>query len=164
MAMAMQPQSYDKKAWLYAKHRWDYPKPAIDQVLATTGIGEDSVVADIGSGTGSLARHFLPVAKRVYGVEPVFEMRKIADDQLAPNPNFKGVRGSAEETTLPDASVDLIDPAGRTTDTARADSEGRFALTGTARAAGATAFTRIVGPSSTASSSVRWMSIALEAP
>ncbi len=108
MAMAMQPQSYDKKAWLYAKHRWDYPKPAIDQVLATTGIGEDSVVADIGSGTGSLARHFLPVAKRVYGVEPVFEMRKIADDQLAPNPNFKGVRGSAEETTLPDASVDLI--------------------------------------------------------
>lgn len=42
---------------------------------------------------------------------------------------------------LPDASVDLIDPAGRTTDTAQPDSEGRFTLTGTARAAGATAFT-----------------------
>ncbi|MBH2000063.1 MAG: carboxypeptidase regulatory-like domain-containing protein [Sphingomonadaceae bacterium] len=42
---------------------------------------------------------------------------------------------------LPRASVDLIDPAGRVTDTTRPDSEGRFTLTGTARAAGTTAFT-----------------------
>ena len=106
--MHMQPNSYDKKATLYAKHRWDYPKPAIDQIMESAKIDGESVVADIGSGPGMLARHFLPVARLVYAVEPGFDMRKVADDQLAAFHNFKNVRGSAEATSLPDASVDLI--------------------------------------------------------
>ena len=64
------PSAYDRKARLYARWRWDYPQAAIEQIVRTAGVSSESVMADIGSGTGMLARHFLPLAKLVYGVEP----------------------------------------------------------------------------------------------
>ena len=44
-------------------------------------------------------------------------------------------------SALPSATVELLDPAGQVTDSVQADADGRFALTGTARAAGAVLFT-----------------------
>ena len=44
-------------------------------------------------------------------------------------------------SALPRATVELLDPAGQVTDSVQADADGRFALTGTARAAGAVLFT-----------------------
>lgn len=106
--MHPQPNAYDRKARLYAKHRWDYPQPAIDQIIETAGLTDNSIVADIGSGPGMLARHFLPLVKTVYAIEPGFDMRKVADDLLGAHSNFRSIRGTAEATTLPDHSVDLI--------------------------------------------------------
>jgi hypothetical protein len=44
-------------------------------------------------------------------------------------------------SSLPRATVELLDPAGQMTDSVQADADGRFMLTGTARAAGAVLFT-----------------------
>lgn len=44
-------------------------------------------------------------------------------------------------SALPRATVELLDPAGQVTDSVQADADGRFTLTGTARAAGAVLFT-----------------------
>jgi SAM-dependent methyltransferase len=67
-----------------------------------------NVIADIGSGTGLLSKLFLDHGNRVYGVEPNAEMRAGGDRFLRDHANFTSIRGSAETTTLRDASVDLV--------------------------------------------------------
>ena len=67
-----------------------------------------AVVADVGSGTGLLARVFLGRGHRVYGVEPNAAMRAAAGEDLRGFPAFVSVAGTAEQTTLPDAGVDLV--------------------------------------------------------
>ncbi len=47
---------------------------------------------------------------------------------------------SGQLAALPNAVVELIDPAGRVTDRQKSDAQGRFALTGTTRAAGLVTF------------------------
>jgi SAM-dependent methyltransferase len=65
-------------------------------------------VADIGSGTGFLARVFLEAGFFVTGVEPNREMRAAGDELLRAYPNFKSVEGTAEATTLESRSYDLV--------------------------------------------------------
>ena len=59
-------------------------------------------MADIGSGTGFLARLFLEVGNEVYGVEPNAPMREAGERLLEEFPKFDSVVGSAEETSLAD--------------------------------------------------------------
>jgi len=79
----------------------------VDFLLAEADLA-GAQVADVGSGPGNLARLLLPHAARVYGVEPNQEMREAGEALLAAHPNFTSLPASAESTTLPDASVDLI--------------------------------------------------------
>lgn len=65
-------------------------------------------MADIGSGTGILSKLFLENGNRVYGVEPNKEMREIAEGATAGNPLFVSVNATAEDTTIREASVDLV--------------------------------------------------------
>jgi hypothetical protein len=57
--------------------------------------------------------------------------------RVAPGAGFQ-VGGQISE--LAEATVDLIDPAGRVTDTQTTDAQGRFVVSGTARSAGAATF------------------------
>jgi SAM-dependent methyltransferase len=92
----------------YVATRPGYPPAVLDLLRPEAGLTPTSVVADIGSGTGLSAELFLKVGNRVYGIEPNREMRTAAERPLAGYPQFHSVAGSAEETTLPDASVDLV--------------------------------------------------------
>ena len=71
----------------------------------------DSVVADVASGTGIFTRMLLENGNRVYGIEPNEKMRKAGEEYLAPYLNFTSLAGTAESTTLLDASVHLITAA-----------------------------------------------------
>jgi SAM-dependent methyltransferase len=51
---------------------------------------------------------FLKNGNTVYCVEPNVEMRAAGEQLLARDPNFHSVAGTAEDTTLPNASVDLV--------------------------------------------------------
>jgi SAM-dependent methyltransferase len=95
----------------YIKYRPGYP-PALIRLLAEQhGLTPRSVIADVGSGTGILARMLLEHGSEVYGVEPNREMREAGERLLAGFPRFHSVDAGAEATTLPDASVDLVTAA-----------------------------------------------------
>jgi SAM-dependent methyltransferase len=92
----------------YIKYRPGYPTSLIQTLTSECGLASKSVIADIGSGTGILSELFLKNGHRVFGVEPNREMREAGERLLRKHPNFTSVDGSAEATTLPDRSVDLI--------------------------------------------------------
>ena len=75
----------------YAKYRPGYPPAVLRLLEAECGLRPESVVADVGSGTGILSELFLRNGHRVYGVEPNREMREAGERLLASYTNFKSV-------------------------------------------------------------------------
>jgi SAM-dependent methyltransferase len=92
----------------YVRYRPGYPREVLDLLREECDLKPDSVIADIGSGTGILTQLFLENGNLVLGVEPNVEMRQAGEDFLRAYPRFRSAAGSAEFTTLPDASVDLV--------------------------------------------------------
>jgi len=95
----------------YVKYRPGYPPEVVGLFKTELGLREDSVIADIGCGTGILTRLLLENGNRVFGVEPNAAMRSAAEQYLNEFPGFLPVDGTAENTTLADASVDLVTAA-----------------------------------------------------
>lgn len=92
----------------YIKYRPGYPSEVLDLFRTEMGLREASLIADIGSGTGISSKMFLENGSVVYGVEPNEGMRAAAGRSLGNFPNFKSIDGTAENTTLPDASVNFV--------------------------------------------------------
>jgi SAM-dependent methyltransferase len=92
----------------YIKYRPSYPSQAIEHLVKACGLTSQWTIADVGSGTGILARLFLDFGNIVYGIEPNREMRTAAERLLAAYPNFKSIAGQAEKTTLSDHCADCI--------------------------------------------------------
>ena len=92
----------------YIKYRPSYPLEIIDFLKEKKILTENTVIADIGSGTGILTKIFLDNGNCVYGVEPNKDMRKAAENILSDYDNFLSTNGSAEATGLDDNSIDLI--------------------------------------------------------
>jgi SAM-dependent methyltransferase len=92
----------------YVKYRPSYPTAVLTCLQKECGLAETAVIADIGSGTGILARLFLRNGNRVLGVEPNKEMRQAGEEILTEFPHFSSINGTAEATTLPDHSVDFV--------------------------------------------------------
>lgn len=99
---------FSNRAENYARHRPGYPQEAVNFLSERCSLTDDSVVADVGAGTGIVSALFLKNGNRVYAVEPNPEMREAAERALGDNPCFQSVDGAAEDTTLADESVDLI--------------------------------------------------------
>ena len=92
----------------YVKYRPHYPREVLDLFRAEMNLQTSSVIADIGSGTGISARLFLENGNTVFGVEPNAAMREAAEDFLKDFANFRSLDGTAENTNLPDKSVDFV--------------------------------------------------------
>ncbi len=92
----------------YIKYRPHYPSEIIDYLKSENILKDDSVIADIGSGTGISTELFLNNGNKVYGVEPNKEMREAAERLLSAYNSFVSITGTAEETTLSNNSIDLI--------------------------------------------------------
>lgn len=92
----------------YVKYRPDYPIEIIDVLAARCGLVPESVIADVGSGTGILTRFFLENGNPVVGVEPNREMREAGEQLLAEFGRFTSIDGTAEATKLPAQSMDFI--------------------------------------------------------
>jgi SAM-dependent methyltransferase len=92
----------------YLKYRPTYPTAIIPLLESECGLTAESVIADLGSGTGLLTELFLKHGNTVFGVEPNPEMRVAGEEFLATYPRFSSVNATAESTGLPDHSVDLI--------------------------------------------------------
>ena len=104
-------QKFSGKADVYQQARPSYAQAMLDFIAQKWQIGEESQVADIGSGTGILTHQLLGLGAKVFAVEPNADMRAKAEQLLGEHPNFVPVIGTAEQTSLPDHSFHLVTAA-----------------------------------------------------
>jgi SAM-dependent methyltransferase len=95
----------------YIRYRPGYPREALQVLERECELTDKSVIADIASGTGIWTRMLLEHGNPVFGVEPNREMREAGERLLTGFPRFTSVGGTAEQTTLPEASVDFVTAA-----------------------------------------------------
>jgi SAM-dependent methyltransferase len=111
MAVSDSKQRFSARVENYVRYRPGYPPEVLQLLKDECGLTADSVVAEMASGTGIFTRLLLENGNRVFGVEPNLEMRQAGEAFLADYANFISVPGSAEGTTLPAASVDMVTAA-----------------------------------------------------
>jgi SAM-dependent methyltransferase len=94
----------------YARYRPDYPKEAIDFIIAHCWLSPDSTVIDIGCGTGISSRMLAARGFRVIGIEPNTDMRATAEAEasLPGTPVHIYRDGRAENTGLPAGCADAV--------------------------------------------------------
>ncbi|MGD9561513.1 MAG: class I SAM-dependent methyltransferase [Pyrinomonadaceae bacterium] len=92
----------------YVRYRPGYPTEVLGLFRERMGLTTDSIVADVGSGTGLSARLFLENGNVVFCVEPNARMRDAASGFLKAFDGFQTIDGNSEATTLPDDSVNFV--------------------------------------------------------
>jgi SAM-dependent methyltransferase len=92
---------FSKRAEDYARYRPSYPTQAIAAILE--GFTKPRV-ADLGAGTGISSVLLADAGAHVFAVEPNAAMRS----SIPSRPEIVVVEGTAEATTLPDHSVDVV--------------------------------------------------------
>ncbi len=101
-------QRFSNRVENYVKFRPSYPPEVLQLFRDEMNLRPDSVIADIGSGTGISAKLFLENGNEVFGVEPNDAMRSAAENFLAGYSKFRSVNGTAENTTLNESSLDFV--------------------------------------------------------
>ena len=101
-------QNFNGLANDYTIGRPTYSNAFIESLYSQHGFTEQSVIADIGSGTGKFAKQLLDKGSFVYCIEPNDDMRKCATKELCKYRGFHTIDGTATETKLDEKSVDHI--------------------------------------------------------
>ncbi|GAC1572561.1 MAG: class I SAM-dependent methyltransferase [Candidatus Elarobacter sp.] len=97
-------ERFSDRADAYVAGRPTYPGAAIDALLEGLGDPADVYAADLGAGTGIASRLLAARGVRVIAVEPNAAMREAAQADA----RVEWVDGSAEQTGLEEAGVDLV--------------------------------------------------------
>ncbi|MGC9778152.1 MAG: class I SAM-dependent methyltransferase [Candidatus Heimdallarchaeota archaeon] len=92
----------------YVKYRPSYPKKLITVLKDKRIISDNSIIADIGSGTGIFTRILLDTGCKVFAVKPNDEMRNKAEASLLHFSYFISINGQAEQTTLDSNSINVL--------------------------------------------------------
>jgi len=92
----------------YVKYRPGYPPEMLEVFRGEMNLTPESLIADIGSGTGISAKVFLENGNTVIGVEPNKAMREAAEEYLRAFPKFQSIDGTAENTNLEPGSIDIV--------------------------------------------------------
>lgn len=126
----MHEQRFTGRVEEYATYRARYPEALSLWLKAECGLSPEWSVADVGAGTGMLAEVFLAHGCDVVAVEPNAEMRAECEQLAMRYSQLRVVDGTAEQTGLPTASVEMVS-VGRALhwfDAARAEMEFRRVL------------------------------------
>ena len=102
----MNTELFTGKAQFYADARPGYPDAVLNYIKNL--VPSNAVFADIGAGTGKFTALLAKGGYTIYAVEPNNDMREQLVSTLTPYQNVKVVNGTAEATTLPDKSIDVI--------------------------------------------------------
>lgn len=92
----------------YVKYRPTYPTEMLQLFRDEMNLQNNSVVADIGAGTGISAKIFLENGNEVFAVEPNETMRAAAQEFLKDFPKLTILDGTSENTTLENNSMDFV--------------------------------------------------------
>lgn len=104
----MNTNKFDSKGNIYSKARPSYPDVLFGYLLAERVIGKDTVAADIGSGTGIFTIALSQFVNSIFAVEPNDDMRCKAEEKYRGALNITSINATAENTSLPDCSVDVV--------------------------------------------------------
>jgi len=104
----MNEEKYSEKSEIYDASRPRYPKGLFDYLYSSAGLSEESIIADVGAGTGILAQGLLEQGSIVYCIEFNRDMRTKLETVLKDYNNLISINATAEATTLGDSSVDFI--------------------------------------------------------
>lgn len=104
-------QLFSSKVADYLASRPDYAPSLFDTLQSACALTANSVIADIGAGTGLLTHDLLRKGWQTTAIEPSKEMREAADSLLNAYPHYRSLDGCAESIPLADQSVDLITAA-----------------------------------------------------
>ena len=104
----MNTNKFDSKGNVYSKARPNYPDALFSYLLAERVINKDTVAADIGSGTGIFTIAMSQFVNSIFAVEPNDDMRRKAEEKYSSALNITSINATAENTSLPDCSVDLV--------------------------------------------------------
>lgn len=101
-------EKFSNKSEIYTKYRSSYPKELKGLLKESINICEDTIGADVGAGTGIFTKQLAGIMRKVYAIEPNNDMRTACKKYCSEVKNVDIINGSAESTTLPDKSVDII--------------------------------------------------------
>jgi SAM-dependent methyltransferase len=101
-------ERFSSRVEAYRRFRAPYPREIIALLEERCALTRESVVADVGAGTGMLAELFLENGNRLFAVEPNADMRAVCEELVARYPRLSCVDGTAEDTRLADHSVDFV--------------------------------------------------------
>jgi SAM-dependent methyltransferase len=102
---------FSRKVADYVASRPDYPNALFDALADICKLTNNSIIADIGAGTGLLTQGLLARGYQAIAIEPNDSMRQAADHLLGSNSKYRSASGSAEAIPLQSSSVDLITAA-----------------------------------------------------
>jgi SAM-dependent methyltransferase len=89
----------------YHRARPDYPEEAVAYLVAELPVERDSVVVDLGAGTGLFTRRLIEHCRQMTAVEPTAGMRAVLRRTL---PEVTVLDGCDRDIPLPDGSVDVV--------------------------------------------------------
>lgn len=101
-------ERFSGKATNYDNARPAYAESLLNMLYSNYGFSTQSVIADIGSGTGIFTEQLLKRGNTVYGVEPNADMRKAGEERLKGYQNFISVNSDAANTKLINSSIDIV--------------------------------------------------------
>lgn len=101
-------QRFSNRVADYVRYRPGYPVGMLNVLREVASLHPGAKVADVGAGTGISAALLLNASCEVFAVEPNDDMRHAAEEWLGGNPCFHSLAASAESTTLPDHSMNLV--------------------------------------------------------
>lgn len=95
----------------YRAGRPTYPASLLTYLSHHKVLHQTDTIADIGAGTGIWSALLASRGHTVYAVEPNDDMRRIARETVRPYPSCHLIKGTAEDTTLAAASIDVVTAA-----------------------------------------------------
>ncbi len=94
---------YDQIGENYTKHRCA-DRRIVGKLADVLGMSSPATIADIGAGTGNYSRAIADLGFQVHAIEPSVAMR----NQATPHDAVQWTAGTAENTPLPDNSIDAV--------------------------------------------------------
>ena len=98
-------EGFQAESEAYERGRPEYPTDAVDHLIRELKITSQSVVVDLGAGTGKLTKMLTQRGVNVIAIEPVEGMRKKLKQVL---PDIEMIDGTAEKIPLQSESVDAV--------------------------------------------------------
>ena len=98
-------KGFSSAAELYQHARPDYPQDIIMWLKTELELNQDSVVVDLGAGTGKFLPYLKQITPHIIAVEPVSEM---LEQLKIVHPDVQAIQARSDEIPLQNASIDAV--------------------------------------------------------